>query len=192
MSMMHEITAAAGHNKAKRRKGRGESSRGKTCGRGNKGSKARTGTYIKPTYEGGQTELFRRFPIRGFSNDNFERRYYVVNLGDLNKFDAGATVDQTALVAEGLVPDDKLPVKILGNGKLDRKLTVIAKWYSKSAHATINELGGAAQNAKGEKFEFPKVKKKFVPREGAAKKSKKAAEEAPAEAPAAESEKKEA
>src|SRR6188768_1044068 len=107
MSMIHEITAAAGHNKAKRRKGRGESSRGKTCGRGNKGSKARVGTYIKPTYEGGQTELFRRFPIRGFSNDNFERRFYIVNVADVAAhFDDGATVDATALIEKGLIPDD--------------------------------------------------------------------------------------
>lgn len=195
MSMIHDITSAAGHHKAKRRKGRGESSRGKTSGRGNKGSKARTGTYIKPTYEGGQTELFRRFPVRGFSNDNFERRYYVVNLADLGKFDAGATVDTAALIAEGLIPDDKLPVKILGDGKFDKKLTVIAGWYSKSAHQKITDLGGTAQNAKGEAFAFPKPKKKFVPREGVAKKSKKQAAEggeAAAAAPAEGGEKKEA
>src|SRR5262245_20915274 len=143
MSMIHEITASVGAYKAKRRKGRGESSgRGKTCGRGTKGSKARVGTYIKPTYEGGQTELFRRFPIRGFSNQNFERRVYVVNVADLAGFDAGTTIDQTALIEKGLVPDDKLPVKILGDGKVGKKLTVIAAWYTKSAHQKITEAGG--------------------------------------------------
>jgi len=186
MSMIHDITTAAGAHKTKRRKGRGESSRGKTCGRGTKGSKARVGTYIKPTYEGGQTELFRRFPIRGFSNDNFEHRFHIVNVADLAKFDEGATVDQAALIAEGLVPDDRLPVKILGNGAVGKKLTVVAGWYSKSAHQKITEAGGTAQNVKGEAFEFPKPKKKFVPRE-AVKKSKKAAE---GDAPAAEGEKK--
>ena len=198
MSMIHEITAEVGAYKAKRRKGRGESSRGKTCGRGNKGSKARVGTYIKPTYEGGQTELFRRFPIRGFSNNNFERRYYIVNLVDVGAhFDNGATVDAAALIEKGLVPDDKLPLKILGNGDLGKKLTVVATWYSKSAHQKITDAGGTAQNVKGEAFEFPKPKKKFVPREPAAGggKKKKAAEEAPTEgaAPAAapEGEKKE-
>lgn len=183
MSMIHEITAGVGAYKAKRRKGRGESSgRGKTCGRGTKGSKARVGQYIKPTYEGGQTELFRRFPIRGFSNDNFERRYHIVNLSDLGSFDDGATVDQAALIEKGLVPDDRLPVKILGQGALGRKLTVVAGWYSKSAHQKIVEAGGAAQNLKGQAFEFPKPKKKFVPREGTGKKAKKAepkSEEAP-------------
>jgi large subunit ribosomal protein L15 len=195
MSMIHEITDGIGAYKAKRRKGRGESSgRGKTCGRGTKGSKARVGTYIKPTYEGGQTELFRRFPIRGFNNENFERRFYIVNVADLGKFDAGTTVDQAALVEKGLVPDDKLPLKILGNGDVGKKLTVIAGWYSKSAQKKIVDAGGVAQNIKGEAFEFPKPKKKFVPREGVPRKSKKAAaveEEAPAATPAAEGEKKE-
>jgi large subunit ribosomal protein L15 len=196
MSMIHEITGGLRH-KTKRRKGRGESSgRGKTCGRGTKGSKARVGTYIKPTYEGGQTELFRRFPIRGFSNENFERRFHIVNLEDIAAhFAGGATVDQAALIDKGLVPDDKLPVKILGDGTLGKKLTVVAAWFSKSAHQKIAEAGGAAQNVKGEAFEFPKPKKKFVPREGGQKKQKKEAppaegEGAPA-APAAEGEKKE-
>ena len=205
MSMIHELTAGLRH-KIRRRKGRGESSgRGKTSGRGTKGSKARVGTYIKPTYEGGQTELFRRFPKRGFSNENWERKFHIVNLADLaEKFDNGATVDAAALIEKGLVPDEKRPVKILGDGSISKKLTIIAGWYSKSAHEKITQAGGAAQNVKGEPFEFPKPKKKFVPREAAAggqKKSKKAAaaaEEAPAaegSAPAAaapEGEKKEA
>src|SRR5437667_7736605 len=127
MSMIHEITARSPRNKLPRRKDRGESSgRGKTSGRGNKGSKARVGTYIKRGYEGGQTPVFRRFPKRGFSNFDFERRFHIVNLGDLERFDDGATVDATALKEAGLIPDTKQPVKILGEGKLTRKLTVIA------------------------------------------------------------------
>src|SRR5436309_4194450 len=105
MSMLHEITAGLRHKRTQR-KGRGESSgRGKTSGRGNKGSKARVGTYIKRGYEGGQTPVFRRFPKRGFSNFDFERRFHIVNLGDLERFDNGATVDATALKEAGLVPD---------------------------------------------------------------------------------------
>ncbi|HVT91173.1 MAG TPA: 50S ribosomal protein L15 [Tepidisphaeraceae bacterium] len=188
--MIHEVTSKAGAHKARRRKGRGESSgRGKTCGRGTKGSKARVGTYIKPTYEGGQTELFRRFPIRGFSNENFERRFHVVNVSDLSAFDDGSTVDQSALLQKGLIPDDKQPVKILGNGEMGKRLTVVAGWYSKSAHQKITAAGGTAQNGKGEAFEFPKEKKKFVPREQPAKKSRKTEEEpaaAPLEAPKSE------
>src|SRR5436305_14859582 len=105
MSMTHEITTGAPRSKAPKRKGRGESSgHGKTSGRGNKGSKARTGKYIKRGYEGGQTPIFKRFPKRGFSNENFERRFHIVNLGDLAEhFDDGATVDAAALIEKGLV-----------------------------------------------------------------------------------------
>src|SRR3954470_19464771 len=134
MSTIQEITSGL-RNKRSQRKGRGESSgRGKTSGRGNKGSKARVGTYIKPTYEGGQTELFRRFPKRGFSNQNWERKFHIVNLADIaDKFDNGATVDQAALIEKGLVSDDKRPVKVLGEGSISKKLTIVAGWYSKSA-----------------------------------------------------------
>ena len=171
MSMIHQITALAPRNKRRRRKGRGESSgRGKTCGRGTKGAKARGGTYIKRGHEGGQTPIFRRFPKRGFSNDEFARRFHIVNLSDLNRFEEGAIVDATALREAGLVPDDSLPVKILGEGELGKKLTVVAAWYSKSAHAKIVGAGGTAQNTKGQAFEFPKPKKQFVPREPAKKK----------------------
>jgi large subunit ribosomal protein L15 len=183
MSMLHEITARAPRNKRSQRKGRGESSgRGKTSGRGNKGSKARVGKYIRRGYEGGQTEIYKRLPKRGFSNENFERRFHIVNVEDLGSFDNGATVDAAALIEKGLVPDDRQPVKILGSGAMGKKLTVIAGWYSKSAHEKITQAGGTAQNLKGEVFEFPKPKKKFILREGGAKPSKKKqqAEEAPA------------
>jgi large subunit ribosomal protein L15 len=184
MSMVHTITTGAERSKAKKRKGRGESSgHGKTSGRGNKGSKARNGKYIKPGYEGGQTAIFRRLPKRGFSNENFERRFHVVNLGDLDAFKDGTTIDASALIEAGLVPDDKQPVKILGEGDVKKKLTVVAGKFSKSAYEKITAAGGAAQNLKGEPFQFPKVKKKFVPREPV-KKSKKT-EEAPAEGEAA-------
>ena len=188
MSMLHEITSNAPRNKRSQRKGRGESSgRGKTSGRGNKGSKARVGTYIRRGYEGGQTEIYKRFPKRGFSNHDFERRFHIVNLEDLARFNDGATVDAAALEEAGLIPDTKQPVKILGDGEFSRKLTIIAGWYSKSAHAKITQAGGTAQNLKGEAFEFPKPKKKFVLREGSSKGGKKKKEEAPAEgtAPAA-------
>lgn len=166
MSMIHEITSTTPRYKRQQRKGRGESSgRGKTCGRGNKGAKARTGTYIKRGHEGGQTPIFRRFPKRGFSNENFERRFYIVNVSKLARFDEGATVDSAMLVEAGLIPDDKLPVKILGDGAVGKKLTVAAGWYSKSAHQKIAEAGGVANDLKGQPFEFPKPKKKFVPRE---------------------------
>jgi large subunit ribosomal protein L15 len=194
--MLHDITAAAPRNKKSQRKGRGESSgRGKTSGRGTKGSGAHGGdTHWIPGREGGQTPIFRRLPKRGFSNFKFENRFHIVNLSDLERFDNGTTVDAVALKEAGLVPDLKQPVKILGGGQLSKKLTVVAGWYSKSAHEQISKAGGTAQNLKGEAFEFPKPKKKFIPRDkqqqqGGGKK-KKGAEEAPAAegtAPAAES-----
>ena len=183
MSMIHEITTGLRHKRSQR-KGRGEGSgRGKTSGRGTKGAKARVGKYVKRGHEHGQTPIFRRFPKRGFSNENFERRYHIVNLADLDRFDNGTTVDAAALIEAGLVPDTKLPVKILGEGAINKKLTIVAGWYSKSAHEKITAAGGTAQNAKGEAFEFPKPKKKFIPRDKPAAGKKKKGEEA--EAPAA-------
>src|ERR1700712_571406 len=105
MSMLHEIMAAAPRNKRTQRKGRGESSgRGKTSGKGNKGAKARVGKYVKRGHEHGQTPIYRRLPKRGFSNENFERRFHIVNLVDLDSFENGATVDANALIEAGLVP----------------------------------------------------------------------------------------
>jgi large subunit ribosomal protein L15 len=170
MSMIHEVVTGAPKSKAPKRKGRGESSgHGKTSGRGNKGSKARNGKYIKPGYEGGQTAIFRRLPKRGFNNENFERRFHIVNLGDLDQFEDGSTVDQGVLFEAGLVPDDKLPVKILSEGELTKKLTIVAGKFSKSAYDKLSAMGATVQNLKGEAFAFPKVKKKFVKREKVAK-----------------------
>jgi large subunit ribosomal protein L15 len=190
MSMIQEITTGLRHKRSKR-KGRGDASgKGKTAGRGTKGAGAHGGDiHWKRGHEGGQTQIFRRFPKRGFSNANFERKFHVVNLADLDRFEDGATVDATSLHDAGLIPDTKQPVKILGNGQISKKLTIVAGWYSKSAHQKITAAGGAAQSLKAEAFEFPKPKKKFVKREGDAKKGKKSeaapAEAAPAEAQAA-------
>src|SRR3954451_7501034 len=172
MSMIHDITARAPRNKRGKRKGRGHGSgMGQTAGRGTKAAHGGD-PHWKPGHEGGQTPLFRRFPKRGFSNFQFERRFHIVNLEDLNRFDDGATVDADALIEAGLVPDARQPVKILGDGELTKKLTVQAGWFSKSAHQKIAAAGGTAHNAKGEAFEFPKPKKKFVPRDKAEKAEK--------------------
>jgi large subunit ribosomal protein L15 len=179
MSMIHEIVSQAPRYKNKTRRGRGESSGlGKTSGRGGKGASARGGgPYWKTGHEGGQTPIYRRLPTRGFSNENFETNWYIVNVEQLNKFDDGSTVDVNALIEAGLVPDAKVGVKILGNGELSKKLTVVAGWYSKSAAEKIKNAGGAAQNLKGEEFQFPKPKTRFIPRAP----KKKIVEEAPAE-----------
>ncbi len=188
MNTIEDITTGLRH-KRPTRKGRGRSAgKGKTAGRGGKGSSARQGRpHWKPGHEGGQTPVLRRFPKRGFSNANFQRRFHIVNLADLSAhFDDGATVDAAALEARGLIPDLKQPVKILGQGALSRKLTIHAGWYSRSAHERVQQAGGMALNAQGEPFEFPRPKKKFVPRDDAKKGGKKKAEDAPV--PAAEGE----
>ena len=181
--MIHDVTKGLPRNKPTKRKGRGESSgHGKTSGRGNKGSKARSGTYIKRGYEGGQTPIFKRFPKRGFSNQNFERRFHIVNIADLiEQFEDGAIVDATVLKDKGLIPDNKQPVKILGEGAVTKKLTINAGWYSKAAHQKIVDAGGTALTTKGEVFAFPKPKKKFIVRE-AVKKVKPTEEAAAADA----------
>ena len=183
MSMLHEITSRTPRYKKIQRKGRGESSgRGKTCGRGNKGAKARVGKKFKRGHEHGQTPIFRRFPKRGFSNDDFANRFHAVNIADLEQFNDGATVDVVAMKEAGLIPNNHLPVKILGNGAISKKLNVVAGWYSKSAHEKITAVGGSAQNLKGEAFAFPKIKKKFIPREKPKKVIAADAEAAPAAA----------
>ena len=193
MSMIHDITAKSPRYKRGMRKGRGESSgKGKTSGRGTKGVGARAGgPHWKPGHEGGQTPTHRRLPTRGFSNFDFERDWHIVNVRDLERFEDGTTIDVNALMKAGLVPDVKLPLKILGDGAISKKLTVLAGWYSKSALEKINQAGGAAQNAKGEAFVYPKVRRlKFTPKNAAeakpakAGKKQKQAEAAP-EAPAA-------
>jgi large subunit ribosomal protein L15 len=190
MSMLHNITGSVPRYKKPTRKGRGKAAgKGKTAGRGTKGSGAHGGDVAwKPGHEGGQTPLFRRWPKRGFSNFNFENKYHVVNLDDLNDFADGTTVDGAALIEKGLVPDDKLPVKVLGNGEITKKLTLVAGAYSKSALEKLAAVGGTAQNLKGEAYTPAKVKpaidpaKKWERKQQQKKGSgKKAAAAAPAE-----------
>jgi len=152
--LLHEITRTAGRNKRAQRIGRGEGSKGKTGGRGQKGAGSRAGKSKRIGFEGGQTEVYRRFPQRGFSNKPFETKYHVVNLSALERFDDGSTVDQRALKQAGLIPNVHYGVKILGGGKLTRRLTVIAAAFSRSAHKAIGEAGGEAQNAAGQGFQF--------------------------------------
>jgi large subunit ribosomal protein L15 len=136
--------------KKKQRVGRG-GSRGGTSGKGHKGQKARSGGYVSPKFEGGQMPLYRRLPKRGFNNADFQKIVEVVNVQQLNDaFEPGARVDRNALIEKGLVKVKKtkqasIAIKILGNGKLEKKLIVIADSFSASALAAINNLGGEAQ-----------------------------------------------
>jgi len=127
------------------RKGRGHGSgNGKTAGKGHKGQKARAGHGMRPGFEGGQMPLQRRIPKRGFNNI-FRTEYAVVNVQDLNVFENGAVIDADALVAAGIIKKKLDGVKILGNGELQRKLTVKAAAFSKSAAEKIEAAGGKAE-----------------------------------------------
>jgi large subunit ribosomal protein L15 len=134
-----------GARHAKKRVGRGPGSgHGKTSGRGEKGQKSRSGFSRKLGFEGGQMPLHRRIPKRGFTNI-FKKEYAVINLADLERFDNGATVDEAALRAAGLVKGQNDGVKVLGNGKLSKKLTVSATKFSETARKSIEAAGGTVQ-----------------------------------------------
>jgi len=139
-----DITHKAGAHEKRKRVGRGRSSgHGKTCGRGHKGSGQRAGGSIRRLTEGGQMPLFRRIPKRGFSNANFRTEYDIVNICDLDElFNNGDEVTKQALVKVGLLRNDRVLVKILGDGDLAKKLTVLADRFSKSAREKITAAGG--------------------------------------------------
>lgn len=132
--------------KNRKRVGRGPGSgTGKTAGRGENGQNSRSGGGVRIGFEGGQTPLFRRLPKRGFSNARFKKEYAIINLNDLNKFKDGAKVNPEILLDMGLVKKAKDGIKILGNGKLEKKLNVQAHKFSTSAKDQIEALGGKAE-----------------------------------------------
>jgi large subunit ribosomal protein L15 len=160
--MIADITGQAGARKRRKRVGRGESSGlGKTCGRGYKGMQSRSGSGPHPLHEGGQMPIFRRLPKRGFSNVQFATRYSAVNVGTLSEcFAKGERVDLDALRKHGLVSGTEPLVKILGDGQIDKSLTVVAHSCSARARELIEKAGGkveliarpsAAQSAKGKR-----------------------------------------
>lgn len=129
--------------KTRMRVGRGiGSGKGKTCGRGHKGWGARSGSSRRPGYEGGQMPIYRRVPIRGFTNARFRTEYTIINVDSLSGFADGDTVDLDAILARGLVSLNTKLLKVLGDGKLERKLTVRAHKFSKSAAEKIAKAGG--------------------------------------------------
>lgn len=144
---IHEVTSAAGAHRRRKRVGRGESSgHGKTCGRGHKGYKSRSGPGPHALHEGGQMPVFRRLPKRGFSNADFRRRFEVVNIGELERrFDDGQEVTIELLRQRRLVQGDPPRVKILADGKLTKKLTVEAHAISAAARAAIEQAGGSVR-----------------------------------------------
>ena len=142
---LESLSPAEGSTRDVKRIGRGHGSgNGKTAGKGHKGQKARAGHGQRPGFEGGQMPLQRRIPKRGFNNI-FRVEYATVNVGQLNVFENGSEVDADALVEAGLIKKILGGVKILGNGELERKLTVRAAAFSKSAEEKINAAGGKAE-----------------------------------------------
>ena len=143
--MIHEITCTVGRFKSRKRIGRGPGSgHGKTSGRGHKGAGSRSGHKHRAYYEGGQQSWIRRLPKRGFTNAPFKTRFHVVNLRDLEaRCDAGSQVNAASLAEAGVIRDAKLPLKVLAEGSLTKKLTVTAAKFSKAAKAAIEAAGGA-------------------------------------------------
>lgn len=142
---LHELLPAEGSTKESKRIGRGHGSgNGKTAGKGHKGQKARAGHGQRPGFEGGQMPLQRRVPKRGFNNI-FAKEFATVNVSALEVFDDGAVVDAAAMADKGIVKCAYVPVKVLGNGELTKKLTVVAAKFSASASEKIQKVGGTVE-----------------------------------------------
>ena len=143
---LHELEKNIGATHAKKRVGRGSGSGlGKTSGRGQKGQKARSGGSINPVFEGGQLPLYRRIPKRGFKNAKFKTVYATINVEDLNVFEDGTVVTPALLKDTGLLKKQLDGVKVLGNGKLEKKITIQANKFSSSALEKIKEAGSKAE-----------------------------------------------
>jgi len=142
---LHELKPAEGARRSRKRIGRGiGSGTGKTSGKGHKGQKARSGGGVRLGFEGGQLPLFQRLPKRGFTNIN-RKEYAIVNLETLNRFEEGTEVTPELLIETGIVSNEKSGIKILGNGTLEKKITVKAHKFSASAKEAIEKAGGQAE-----------------------------------------------
>lgn len=140
MLTLNTLTNETRPKKARKRVGRGSGSGlGKTCGRGNKGDGSRSGRKERLSYEGGQFPLFRKLPVRGFSNVEFKKNYYVLNLGEIEGlFADGETVSEITLREKGILKGRFDGIKILGNGSLTKKVTIEAQGYSASAKEKLD------------------------------------------------------
>lgn len=146
---LHDLKPAAGARSPKKRLGRGDGSGlGKTCGRGHKGQKSRSGGNVRPGYEGGQMPLHRRLPKRGFTNI-FKKKFSLVNLRDLEIFESGSIVDPDGLAAARLVKKADGLVKLLGMGEVSKALTLKVHSASASAKAAIEAAGGSVEIIEG-------------------------------------------
>lgn len=142
---LHELRAAEGSTKNKKRRGRGTASgQGKTGGRGMNGQNSRSGGGVRLGFEGGQMPLYRRLPKRGFTNI-WRTEYSIVNVADLNQFDAGTVITPEMLQEAGLIKKMMAGVKILGEGNLEKNVEVRAHKFSKTALEKIQAAGGKAE-----------------------------------------------
>lgn len=163
---IEEVKAAGLKYKTGNRIGRGPGSgNGKTAGRGHKGAKARSGWSIRAGWEGGQMPLFRRLPKRGFNNKNFRRTFTIINVSELNVFDADATVDLKAVLEKGLVSQEKHTelFKVLGDGKLEKKLNLRVDAITKSAREKVEAAGGTVELIPAKQMRPKFVKKTKTP-----------------------------
>ena len=143
---LHELSPAEGSVKASFRKGRGPGSgNGKTAGKGHKGQNARSGGGVRPGFEGGQLPLYRKLPKRGFNNYRFGKKFAVINVQSLNKFNDGEVVDCAALLSAGIIHNVFDGVKVLGEGEIAKKLTVKAAVFSAQAKEKIEAAGGKTE-----------------------------------------------
>ncbi|MEM1030181.1 MAG: 50S ribosomal protein L15 [Myxococcota bacterium] len=145
MSILSNLKPPAGAKRSRERVGRGIGGKGKTCGKGQKGQKSRAGSMGRLGFEGGQTPMYRRLPKRGFNNHDFATEVANINVGQLDAFDDGAEVTVDLLRLRGLVKGRFDAVKVLGNGEVNKKLTVRAHGFSKGARAKIEAAGGVAE-----------------------------------------------
>ena len=139
---LNELQKNPGATHKRKIVGRGRGSGlGKTSGRGEKGQNARSGGGVRIVFEGGQTPLYRRVPKRGFDNSRFEVKYATINVGDLNRFENGTVVTPELLKENGIIKNQLAGIKVLGNGELNKKLTVKAHKFSTSAKEKIEASG---------------------------------------------------
>ena len=142
---LHELHPAVGSTHVGKRKGRGHGTgNGKTAGRGHKGQGARSGGGVRVGFEGGQMPLSRRVPKRGFNNI-FAKRLEIINLTALNAFEDGDVVTVEALLAKGILSKCQYGYKVLGNGTVTKKVTVVASAFSQSAKEAIEAAGGKVE-----------------------------------------------
>ena len=139
---LHDLSPAKGSKKRRKIVGRGiAAGKGKTSGKGHKGQNARSGGGVRPGFEGGQMPLQRRVPKRGFNNNFFKKKYAIVNLKDLERYEDSANLDIKKLIEDKVVKKN-YPLKVLGNGEIKKKLNITAAKFSKGAEEKIKAAGG--------------------------------------------------